>query len=607
MLITCDFERVRVPENRHASIKESRNSRTTRTFFDRFLQTRIDLQWDVCLGPLVVVDAGLLDRLWEWALELVWLLNDVDVQTLGHVPGDVAMEWPDTWIVLLVLDDGVGWLVGDNGTEWWDTEGVTDDSAGWVTLDDAIPGDRTSGEDIEVVTVQMHGVSLRPEVAHDETDGWLVDWEGVDVPLLLVCPVSAHNIVVQVHVHVGTERLIVYGPDEVGSIIHEVEIEVNGLKVVIKRNRAESLGSGQSVVTASTLLRDGEATSVWRNRVLISALVVYGSDSLGGDTIGERATILGWGVTHLSAHPVAGTWGTGGLDNDVRSLTDSKVDERSAVWHNWLEIVGDDRHVVAINLVLDESISRWVDETNAVGLARLESELGNTCIWRALESGVAAWEVVLAVDQDVVGQRSGAVHGLSEHGVVILVVMIRQHDWSYILIIADVRWAVDDNWTESTASILSAVVRVVPGRTELVGTEAVSKTLLRSDWALLDRWNTVPERSLVHKQAVPVKSGWLAVVARLLWQIVLDVDLDPVTPVSLDERTWELAVDEDTVLLDSVWGDLAICNTEVVLASDASVWHGSADSCRAVGSAAIREWWQAAGDGADPAARGLAG
>ena len=191
-------------------------------------------------------------------------------------------------------------------------------------------------------------------------------------------------------------------------------------------------------------------------------------------------------------------------------------------------------------------ISRWVDETNAVGLARLESELGNTCIWRALESGVAAWEVVLAVDQDVVGQRSGAVHGLSEHGVVILVVMIRQHDWSYILIIADVRWAVDDNWTESTASILSAVVRVVPGRTELVGTEAVSKTLLRSDWALLDRWNTVPERSLVHKQAVPVKSGWLAVVARLLWQIVLDVDLDPVTPVSLDERTWELAVDEDT-------------------------------------------------------------
>ena len=305
---------------------------------------------------LVVVDAGLLDRLWEWALELVWLLNDVDVQTLGHVPGDVAMEWPDTWIVLLVLDDGVGWLVGDNGTEWWDTEGVTDDSAGWVTLDDAIPGDRTSGEDIEVVTVQMHGVSLRPEVAHDETDGWLVDWEGVDIPLLLVCPVSAHNIVVQVHVHVGTERLIVYGPDEVGSIIHEVEIEVNGLKVVIKRNRAESLGSGQSVVTASTLLRDGEATSVWRNRVLISALVVYGSDSLGGDTIGERATILGWGVTHLSAHPVAGTWGTGGLDNDVRSLTDSKVDERSAVWHNWLEIVGDDRHVVAINLVLDESL-----------------------------------------------------------------------------------------------------------------------------------------------------------------------------------------------------------------------------------------------------------
>jgi len=144
MLITCDFERVRVPENRHASIKESRNSRTTRTFFDRFLQTRIDLQWDVCLGPLVVVDAGLLDRLWEWALELVWLLNDVDVQTLGHVPGDVAMEWPYTWVVLSVLDDGVGWCTCNDGTEWWDTEDITDVRALRVTLNGTTPAAWTS-------------------------------------------------------------------------------------------------------------------------------------------------------------------------------------------------------------------------------------------------------------------------------------------------------------------------------------------------------------------------------------------------------------------------------------------------------------------------------
>ena len=74
---------------------------------------------------VVVISAGLLDRSWDVTLEVGGSLDDVDVQTLGHVPGDVAMEWPDTWVVLSILDDGVGWGTWNDGTEWWDTEDIT--------------------------------------------------------------------------------------------------------------------------------------------------------------------------------------------------------------------------------------------------------------------------------------------------------------------------------------------------------------------------------------------------------------------------------------------------------------------------------------------------
>lgn len=34
-----------------------------------------------------------------------------------------------------------------------------------------------------------------------------------------------------------------------------------------------------------------------------------------------------------------------------------------------------------------------------------------------------------------------------------------------------------------------------------------------------------------------------------------DSDFDPFTPVSLNERTWEASVDNETILLDTVRGD----------------------------------------------------
>jgi hypothetical protein len=309
-------------------------------------------------GPLVVLAATLLDRAWHLVGDVVWSLDDVDVQTLGHVEGDVAMEWPDTWVILLVLDDSEGvearnWA----STEWTKTESVTNDSAGWVG-DSARPVSETRSKDIEVVSVKMHRMGKGPPVAHVDTDSLGGYWERVDVPVVLVGPVAGDDVVKQVDVHVGTEAGVVDGPHEVGAIVHKVEVkeDVVNIRLSIKRNWAQSRRAWQRVVTASVALLDGERGGGGRNRVLISTLVVDSSDSLGRDTIGERATLTARGVTSLSTEEPAGSRGGSSVDNDIRSLTDGQVDVVLVVWNNGLEVVGNDGEVVSIKSILDEGL-----------------------------------------------------------------------------------------------------------------------------------------------------------------------------------------------------------------------------------------------------------
>jgi hypothetical protein len=74
----------------------------------------------------------------------------------------------------------------------------------------------------------------------------------------------------------------------------------------------------------------------------------------------------------------------------------------------------------------------------------------------------------------------------------------------------------------------------------------------------------IPRRSSL-QEAVPVDSS------AFVLEFVLDGDFDPVTPVGLDERAWELVVDHKHRSYNTVWLHCGVCDGPVVLARDTCV------------------------------------
>ena len=73
------------------------------------------------------------------------VLEDVDVEAGRDVPGDVAVEGPDAWVVGVDLDHDVGWFgVADC---YWEQLDVA--SLGVLAVGDgAVEGSRALGEDV---------------------------------------------------------------------------------------------------------------------------------------------------------------------------------------------------------------------------------------------------------------------------------------------------------------------------------------------------------------------------------------------------------------------------------------------------------------------------
>jgi hypothetical protein len=117
--------------------------RTTRT---ADLQARVDLvRCDDGREDLPVV-TGILDCLWDLdLLDIIWALEDIDIETGGHVPCDVAMQWPDTGVVSLKLDHSVSWRAGV-WIGFAQDLNVTTGWVGWVG-DGSIPNAIAFGED----------------------------------------------------------------------------------------------------------------------------------------------------------------------------------------------------------------------------------------------------------------------------------------------------------------------------------------------------------------------------------------------------------------------------------------------------------------------------
>ena len=109
--------------------------------------------------------------------------KDIDIKPRAHVPCDMAMEWPNTRIILDELENQKTWRITCAIGGRLDDLRVT--SLPVCIVGDSVPRAHAVGEDVEVVAVEMHRVGDRGAVVEDDADGGGVA-EVVDVELWVV-------------------------------------------------------------------------------------------------------------------------------------------------------------------------------------------------------------------------------------------------------------------------------------------------------------------------------------------------------------------------------------------------------------------------------------
>lgn len=145
---------------------------TTRT---AYLQTGIDLVRSDGSSEDLPVVTSVLDCLRDLdLLDVIWTLQDVDIKTGRDVPGDVAMQWPDTGVVCLELDHGVGWGASI-GVGFAQDLNITAGWVGWVG-DGSIPDAISFGKDfckesVHAMVWQEWG-TYGSRGREDALDGW---------------------------------------------------------------------------------------------------------------------------------------------------------------------------------------------------------------------------------------------------------------------------------------------------------------------------------------------------------------------------------------------------------------------------------------------------
>jgi hypothetical protein len=131
-------------------------------------------------------------------------------------------------------------------------------------------------------------------------------------------------------------------------------------------------------------------------------LVVDRCYGFGRDAVEEVAASDEGTLAERGSHPDCVGGLARGFDDDVASLANSEGHHFHVVGNDRDEVVGNNGHFVVVNAELLHTLGTRVDQTDAVGLAGLELELGNAGVGRA--SGVIALARVvhLSVDQVVV-------------------------------------------------------------------------------------------------------------------------------------------------------------------------------------------------------------
>jgi hypothetical protein len=138
------------------------------------------------------------------------------------------------------------------------------------------------------------------------------------------------------------------------------------------------------------------------------------------------------------------------------------------------------------------------------------------------------------------------------------------HDGAGINIVVGSSRAVDDHGTSDTVTVLSEHVRVVPASSILAGLEGVGTSLTGSDSALSDTWNTVLIVGTLMDHTVPMDGS------SVVLHLVRDGDLDGITPIAFQKRTWNLPVDGKSKAWDTVVVLGRVCDDPVSRAGLAS-------------------------------------
>jgi len=303
------------------------------------------------------------------------------------LPGDVAMQRPHARVVGIDLEDEVAGRIRRPLQE-------LHVSPLWVLRvgDRSVPGAEAFGQDPEVVAVEVHGVDEGGEVADDEADGG-VGAEVVDGPLGVggVGDVAELGEEEDGVVVVAAEGDVVHVEEEVAGGVGG-EGDVDGLRRCGSGGRChgeEWGGAGECCLCllvsefgggGGGISPKGQQTYVTAGRLGVGSGNRVGR--CGGVSVGVIDRCQGLLLfrcrasgAEVGAHPVGTCRLAGGFHQDVGALTDAENHHLGFIWDDGDEVIGDDRHGVAVDGEELCALSAGIDESQSMHFSGLKAEL----------------------------------------------------------------------------------------------------------------------------------------------------------------------------------------------------------------------------------------
>lgn len=516
------------------------------------LQPRIDLgvgvSRPVCPPGIAVVVVLVLVRLAETVAQVIGALEILHRQTARHVPGNVAVEKPSTGVVRLEGDEqpSVGGKHGDVAT---DRVGALEQGhvSGGI---EAVACLRNAGllvggaaDDEEIMTVKMHRVRNAEgagRVVLDEPVSPLVDAvDGDDVGLRRIAGVLGNDVVNNRFVPVDINGAAIDLPDKEGCA-------------------ADGQGDGQSVVRAGSEATSRNAAGDNRCQVVQVHAVSISSRSANVGRESVRSSLVAEDrsrvrIERSTAGKTAAKGGVEpvvpntlvGVNSDIVALANGKEETVDSLGLNGNHVGGNDGHGVILELQLEVIVGRGVDDAETMTLAGGERDIG-----KFTSAGLGILSVPF--EENSVTGRGTAIHGFLNQDISWLVVVVGDGEDTKIDIVGKRSRTIDHDGANDAVAILGREMRVVPTGAILLSAEPVDAAAsLGRDRAFGDTVGTIVHVRSFLVETVPMNRGAARKGSvQVPWavnnnnvrnipispEIVDDIDLNPITPVSSNGR-----------------------------------------------------------------------